>query len=76
MFVALAECKSRYCMILVPEDKKASSVPRAVLEAASSTRKSFKTVTCDNGKEFALHEDLSSEIQARRYFVHPYHLSP
>ena len=33
----------------------------------------FETVTCDNGKEFALHEELSSEISAKWYFARPYH---
>ncbi len=74
VLVTLAERKSRYCMILVSEDKKASSVSRAILEAATPMRKRFETVTCDNGKEFALHEELSSELSARWYFAHPYHL--
>ena len=73
VLVTLAERKSRYCMILVSEDKKASSVSRAILEAASSMRKYFETVTCDNAKEFALHEELSSELSAKWYFAHPYH---
>ena len=73
VLVTLAERKSRYCMILVSEDKKASSVSRAILETASSMRKHFETVTCDNGKEFALHEELSSELSAQWYFAHPYH---
>ena len=34
---------------------------------------SFETVTCDNGKEFVLHEELSSELSAQWYFAHPYH---
>ena len=31
------------------------------------------TVTCDNGKEFASHEELSSKLGADWYFAHPYH---
>lgn len=37
--------------------------------------KRFETVTCDNGKEFALHEELSSELSAKWYFAHFYHWS-
>ncbi len=73
VIVTLAERKSRYCMILVSEDKKASSVSRAILEAAVPMRKRFETVTCDNGKEFASHEELSSKLSAQWYFAHPYH---
>ena len=73
MLVTLAERKSRYCMILVSEDKKASSVSWAILEAAVPMHESFETVTCNNGKEFALHEELSSELSAQWYFAHPYH---
>ena len=33
----------------------------------------FETVTCDNGKEFASHEKISSELRADWYFARPYH---
>ena len=73
VLVTLAERKSRYCPILVSEDKKASSVSRAILEAGAPMRHSFETLTCDNGKEFALHEELSSELSTQWYFAHSYH---
>jgi IS30 family transposase len=31
------------------------------------------TITADNGKEFARHEDISKGLQADVSFVHPYH---
>ena len=64
VLATLAERKSRYCMIVVSEDKKASSVSRAILDAATPVSENFVTVTCDNGKEFALHEELSTELKA------------
>ena len=73
VLATLAERKSRYCMIVVSEDKKASSVSRAILDAAAPVSENFVTVTCDNGKEFALHEELSTELEADWYFAHPYH---
>lgn len=73
VLVALAERKSRCCMILVSEDKKASSVSQAILKATAQMHNNFKTVTCDNGKEFALHEKLSRELSAQWCFAHPYH---
>jgi len=32
-----------------------------------------KTLTVDNGKEFALHKGLSRALKAEVYFAHPYH---
>jgi len=30
------------------------------------------TITCDNGKEFAVHEEVAEALDAAVYFVHPY----
>ncbi len=30
------------------------------------------TITCDNGKEFAGHEDIANALGGRIYFAHPY----
>ena len=73
VLATLAERKSRYCMIVVCEDRKANSISRAILSGAEPMRESFMTVTCDNGKEFASHEELSSKLGADWYFAHPYH---
>ena len=32
-----------------------------------------ETLTYDNGKEFALHQDIDKELQSNGYFAHPYH---
>ena len=31
-----------------------------------------KTITFDNGKEFAYHEDISKKLKSEIYFAHPY----
>ena len=31
------------------------------------------TITFDNGKEFANHEDMAVELDTSIYFAHPYH---
>ncbi|WP_440864977.1 IS30 family transposase [Symbiopectobacterium purcellii] len=33
----------------------------------------FKTLTADNGPEFALHEQITQITGAQVYFAHPYH---
>ncbi len=30
------------------------------------------TITCDNGKEFADHEEIAMALDAEVYFAHPY----
>ncbi len=32
-----------------------------------------KTLIYDNGKEFAMHQDVDKELQSNGYFAHPYH---
>ena len=33
----------------------------------------IKTFTCDDGKEFSYHEELSETLSASFYFANPYH---
>jgi transposase, IS30 family len=54
---------------------------KSTLELVRGSRKAFrhiplslrKTVTVDNGKEFAAHKELARQIGAKIYFAHPYH---
>ncbi len=73
VLVTRVERVSRYCIIVVADDKTAISVCRVILQGALSMRKHFKTVTCDNGAEFALHEKLSEKLEEQWYFAHSYH---
>jgi IS30 family transposase len=36
-------------------------------------KEKIKTFTCDNGKEFSGHEELSKVLSASFYFATPYH---
>lgn len=36
-------------------------------------RDRLQTITSDNGKEFACHEEVASELNIGFYFAHPYH---
>ncbi len=46
VLVTIVERVSRYCIIVVADDKTA--ICRAILQGALSMRKHLKTVTCDN----------------------------
>ncbi|MFT5084683.1 MAG: IS30 family transposase [Lentisphaeria bacterium] len=59
-------------MALAP-NKTAEAVKNAILETLSPLAADVKTLTYDNGKEFALHETISQALNAPGYFAHPYH---
>ena len=68
--VTLVDRKSRYLrMGLVSRRTK-----KAVTEMIISLLAGFPvhTITCDNGKEFAGHEDIAKALGASIYFAHPY----
>lgn len=68
--VTLVDRKSRYLrMGLVSKRTK-----KAVKEMIISLLADFPvhTITCDNGKEFAGHEDIAKALGASIYFAHPY----
>ena len=68
--VTLVDRKSRYLrMGLVSQRTK-----EAVKEMVISLLFDFPvhTITCDNGKEFASHEEVAKTLRAKVYFAHPY----
>ena len=73
VLATLTERKSRYCLVVVAEDKKARSVTRAIFDVTAPISQSVMTVTCDNGKEFTLHEELSKKLEADWFFANLYH---
>lgn len=71
--VTLAERKSRYILAAQVPDKHASGVTAAVTRLLRPHKGKCYTMTFDNGKEFAEHETIASELDADVYFAHPYH---
>ena len=71
--VTLVERKSKYTLIRLVERKTAEAVSEAINSMAGEFSDFFKTLTLDNGKEFAAHEKISSKLQTDVYFAHPYH---
>lgn len=72
----LMERKSRYTHILKIKDKEATTVMNAFedLKDIYGTRFSevFKTITTDNGSEFAELSSLEACSKTKVYFAHPY----
>src|SRR5574344_1976482 len=61
IFVELAKAK-----------KDASSVKKELISMFKPIKECVKTITADNGKEFAEHEAVARVIEADYYFAHPY----
>jgi len=53
--------------------KCATGVMEKTIEIMQDYTGWIHTITADNGKEFARHEDISKGLQADVYFAHPYH---
>ena len=70
--VTLAERKSRYVLATPINSKHATGVAAATMRLLRGYKEKCHTITFDNGKEFAEHEKIASELQADIYFAHPY----
>jgi len=62
--VTVVDRKSKYAIIKKVSSKKADEVTKALVEMLYPLRKITKTITSDNGKEFAYHKQVS---EAPRY---------
>jgi transposase, IS30 family len=68
------ERKSRYTVAVKVKDKSADTVSGATLAAMKNLpKKKVKTITFDNGKEFAGFKELERGLGMRSYFANPYH---
>jgi len=66
--------KSRYTVGVKVSDKSADTVTRATLTAMKKLPpEKIRTMTFDNGKEFARFKDLEHGLGMRSYFARPYH---
>jgi len=70
--VSLTERKSRLTLIAKVKHKSADLVSRFVQHLLEPVVKKVFTLTSDNGKEFAKHQEIASALQADFYFTHPY----
>ena len=73
VLMTAVERKTRFTVIGQAPNKTAEAVKNTILEALSPFGARIKTLTYDNGKEFAFHEAISEQLNAEAYFAHPYH---
>ncbi|CAM3775729.1 IS30 family transposase [Xenorhabdus thuongxuanensis] len=70
--LTLVERKSLFTIIIKLEDKTVAGVAKAATRNLSHIKQKIKTITVDNGLEFAEHELISKNLEAKIYFAHPY----
>jgi IS30 family transposase len=70
--VTLVERKSLYTVIRAFLYKTAEAVRNAVVDGLTPYIDRVHTITYDNGREFADHEGMASDLENRIYFAHPY----
>lgn len=71
--VTLAERKSRYVLAAPIRSKHAAGVTAQIERLLRPHKAVCHTITFDNGKEFAEHEQMAASLSADIYFAHPYH---
>lgn len=70
--VSLVERKTGFTLIEKVERKTAQAVGEAMTRLLSPHRRQVHTITSDNGREFAGHEEIARQLKADFYFAHPY----
>lgn len=73
VLVTLDERKSKLRLSMPVGNKTARDVTDAIISLFKPIKRHVKTITFDNGKEFAFHEEISKRLQCDSYFAKPYH---
>jgi IS30 family transposase len=70
--VTLTERKTRLALIHKVERRTAQAVQEAITNLLKPWKSHVHTLTADNGKEFAGHQEISHALDADFFFAHPY----
>ena len=70
--LTIVDRKSRLTLAARVMGKTAKEVHTATVAVLKPIRKALKTITNDNGKEFASHKKTAKELNVKIYFSHPY----
>jgi len=70
--VTLVDRHSKFTLVKKIDNKKASTVSAAIITMLKPYKAHLKTLTLDNGKEFAYHEAMTKALNLPIYFCHPY----
>jgi IS30 family transposase len=70
--VTIVERVTKFTVSAQVNSKSAADVTRATIALLKPLKDVVHTITADNGKEFAYHEEISKALSADVYFAHPY----
>lgn len=70
--VSVVERKTKLTRLRLVAHKSAALVCAAMIAMFEPVKAAIKTITTDNGKEFALHERLDQALGCESYFAAPY----
>jgi len=73
VLVTLVERKTRFTVAIKAVNKTARAVTDAICDYLKPYQERVLTLTYDNGREFAYHEEIARELAAEGFFAHPYH---
>lgn len=71
--VSIVERVTKLTMLIKVPHKTAQGVSEALIKKLGPLQQFVLTLTSDNGKEFAYHQNVSKELKADFYFATPYH---
>ena len=71
--LTLDERRSKLRLAAPLKGKHAGPLKTAVIQLMSPLKSHIHTLTFDNGKEFAQHEEIASQLDCKTYFATPYH---
>ena len=70
--VTIVERVTKFTVSKQVEGKTAAAVTKATIDLLKPIQDAVLTITADNGKEFAYHEEISEALDTDVYFAHPY----
>ena len=70
--VTIVERKTSFTVSTRVDDKSAKTVTAATIALLKPFKNAVKTITADNGKEFAYHEEMTESLECGVYFADPY----
>ena len=73
VLVTLVERKTRFTVAIKAANKTAQAVTDAICDNLKVYQDRVLTLTYDNGREFAYHEEIATKLRAEGFFAHPYH---
>lgn len=71
--VSMVDRASKFTKLTLVSNKTSDVVTSAITNALAPLKPFVLTMTADNGKEFAGHQDLTRLLGAQVYFAKPYH---